>query len=67
MFLSHVEPHNDYWKAATIPLFIFIFITMVDGSTVASGQACEPRVPGSSPDIRWPLFFGITAKWPKIT
>ena len=28
---------------------------------MASIQACEPRIPGLSPDIRWPLFFGITA------
>ena len=34
---------------------------------MASIQACEPRNLSSSPDIHWPLFFGITAEWPKIT
>ena len=34
---------------------------------VASVWAYAPRVPDSSPDIRWPLYFGITAEWPKIT
>ena len=37
------------------------------GSTVTSVRACEPRILGSSPDICWPLFFGITNEWPKIT
>ena len=53
------------------PHFTLIIYTpssgRVGGSPVASVQACESRNPSSSPDIRWLLFFGITAEWPKIT
>ena len=37
------------------------------GGLVASGQADELRVPSSNPGTGWPLFFGKTAKWAKIT
>ena len=37
------------------------------GALVASGRAYQVTVLSSSPGIRWPLFFGITAEEPKFT
>ena len=38
-----------------------------DGGLIASGRAYQLRVPRSSPGTCWPLFYGNTAEWPKIT
>ena len=34
---------------------------------VASGRAFKLRVLSPSPGMWWPLFFGNTLEWPKIT
>ena len=38
-----------------------------DVGLVTSGQASQLRVPHSSPGTYWPIFFGNTTEWPKIT
>ena len=37
------------------------------GGLLASGPAYQLRMPSSSLSTRWPLFFGNTAEWLKIT
>ena len=37
------------------------------GDLVASSQTDKLRVPSLNPSTGWPLFFGKTAEWPKIT
>ena len=37
------------------------------GGLVASGRAYHLRILLSSSSTCWPLFFGNTAEWPKIT
>ena len=34
---------------------------------MASGRAYQLRIPSSSPDTGWPLFFGKAAEWLKIS
>ena len=72
-----IFPQNkrSNWSLLLFILHIFVIVLlyfqpfswMSPCGPVASVQVDQLRVPSSSPETSWPLFFGKTTKWPKIT